>query len=350
VRIGLDARHAARGLGIGTFVTNLARHLSADQGQEIVWFGDAATAPEGVAAVVDIRLPYPILDTSLGRLVARRARVDVIHLTGNTGWRRSGNPAIVLTVHDLLFFAASRRARRPRQMVGHRYERWNIPRALAAANIVAVPSATVARQLRERFPHIPVPRVIHNGVELPDRVRPKVDPPYIVAFAGRDPRKRTKELLQVLRQLDGVGLRLLTSGGLPPGFVEEAAPELSSGRLELLSHVPRETLFEILGGARALLYPSDDEGFGLPVLEGLAAGTPVVAGLAPSTREIGADAIIRIDPADPVASMAAAVRKIDADADFAAALIQRGRERARSFAWQDTAARYAELYQEAVTR
>src|SRR5207249_2590593 len=121
----------------------------------------------------------------------------------------------------------------------------------------------------------------------PESAPPKVEPAYIVAFGGRDPRKRTDEVLEVLRAVDGVRLRLLTAGGLPEGFTVRAAPELAAGRLELVGHVSRTVLLQVLGGACALLYPSASEGFGLPVLEAMAAGTPAVTGLAPSTREVG---------------------------------------------------------------
>src|SRR5262245_29915446 len=108
LRVGLDARHAARGLGIGVFAGQLARELEALPGIEVVRLGE--------------RSPYPLLDSRLGHREARRARVDVMHFTGNSGWVRPRSIPFVLTVHDLVFLDSAPRGRAARQVVGHRYQ------------------------------------------------------------------------------------------------------------------------------------------------------------------------------------------------------------------------------------
>ena len=174
--------------------------------------------------------------------------------------------------------------------------------------------------------------------------------PYLVAFAGRDPRKRTADAVAAWRTLAAggagppLGLRLLASAGLPAGMRKALAPEIAAGRVAILEHVSRERLWSELRGATALVYPSGDEGFGLPVLEGMAAGTPVLAGLAPATREVGGDALVALDPADVPGSIVAAVRRLSGEPAYRDELVARGRERAAAFSWRRTATAYVELY------
>lgn len=349
MRVGLDARHVGLGLGIGVFVRGLAESLVALDEVEVVWFGDPAQAPSAVRERVDIgRWPYPLLDLAPGRRLASSSGVNVFHFTGNTGWTRPGPSPLVLTIQDLIFLRTSERDRRLRQMVGHRYERWNLARALKEAAAVAVPSEAVRIDLTSSFPSTPPVQVIPYGVDAPSASlgETEIKRPYVIAYAGRDPRKNTKLILSALRQpaWPGVRLALVAGGGVPRGFTAAAAAELASGKLQLLPFLPRHRLWAVLAGAEALIYPTLDEGFGLPVLEGFAVDVPVISGLAPVTREVGSDAILRIDPSMPAESVAAGVRRILEDSEYAADLAMKGRNRVATFSWERTAGRYVELY------
>ena len=335
IKVGLDARHAARGLGIGVFVSELASHLSRLGDIEVLLFGE--------------RWPYPVLDSALGHRAARRLGVDVFHFTGNTGWVRPRPIPFVLTLHDLVFFDTGVRGRSVRQLVGHRYERLNVRRAAAAAAAVAVPSEATSRAVRGVLAPRGDPVVIPNGVESP--VTPPVAPlrdGYVVAFGGRDPRKRVDLALEGVLALgaDAPRLKVLAGAGVPAGFEHRAAAAIESGRVELLGHLPRGDMWRVLSGASALVYPSIAEGFGMPVLEAMSVGVPVVTGLAPATSELGDGAILPIDGADPVRSIATALRRLRTEAGLAADLAARGRSRAAEFSWSRTAERYAALYRE----
>lgn len=354
MRVGLDARHVARGLGISTFVVELARELAAIGVVDLIWLGDPAFAPgHGVVSIArPDRLPYPILDSPLGIALAKRLRVDVLHFTGNTGWGKRAAIPSVLTLHDLIFLGSGARGRRLRQIVGHRYERTVVRRALGAATIVAVPSRTVATQVTARFDAAVRPHVVHHGVRQPPSLPTPEGPPYIVAFAGRDPRKRTDAAVEGWRAagVPELKLRLLASGGMPVDLRERLASDLETGAIAIEEQLPRERLLSTIAGARALLYPSSDEGFGLPVLEAMAAGTPVLAGLAPVTREVGADAVIGLDERDIPGSIAAGVRRLLTDRAYTEEIRERGRSRARSFTWRAAALQYLALYHAAAER
>jgi glycosyltransferase involved in cell wall biosynthesis len=354
MRIALDARHAARGLGVSTFVCQLARALVELGRHELVWLGDPAFAPPGVAEVVRAdRWPYPALDGPLGRLLARRLGVDLMHFTGNTGWGRRGPVPSVLTLQDVIFLSTGRRGRSLRQILGHRYERVLVRRALPSATVLAVPSRTVADDVARRFPSLPSAHVVYDGVDAPAVLSQREDGmPYIVAFASRDARKRTVDVVDAWRSLAPlpVRLRLLAGAGLSPGLAGELRYAVQEGAVEILDYLPRGELWRVVSGALALAYPTAEEGFGLPVLEGMAAGTPVLSGLAPVTREVGGDAIVALDPHDVAGSIAREVRRLHADPWYASALVERGRVRAARFTWRRTAEQYEELYLDALER
>lgn len=354
MRVGLDARLVGPGLGVSQVITNIARHLS--ENVEIVWLGDPALAPcEPCAVVRADRWPYPVLDGPGGRRWARRAGVDLVHFTANTGWRTGAAVPFVLTVHDLLYLDTGVRGRSLRQIVGHRYARWNVIGALRAADAVASPSHAAAEQVARRAGRRPV--VIANGVDAEllemgharsAAARQPPDRRYAVAFSARDPRKGVDLAIKGWRAAGGVPARLvlLAGGGMPAGVAAEIESDRGQGRIELKPYVSRHELVELLAGADVLIYPSESEGFGLPVLEAMAVGVPVITGLNPAVREVSGGASLTIDPTAPVASIAERLLALDRAPALWVQAVEAGRRRAQDFSWQVTACAYEALYSE----
>lgn len=349
MRVGLDARLVGPGLGVAALIRALASGLSS-RGIDVVWFGDVELAPDTVSEAVSVPAPgFVGLDSARGHAIATCLRLDLMHFAANSGWWRPGPIPHVLTIHDLMWRSRSVRGRHTRQIVGHGYLRWAAPRAIAGAAAVAVPSATTAAAVLAGYGARA--EVIPNGVS--DRWRePPNDvigdgAPYVVAFAGRDPRKATEISLEAWARVAdrGVRLVLLAGGGVPPGLKDRIAELGAGGRIELLPYLQPARLTGIVAGALALLYPSRDEGFGLPVAEAMAAGVPVITGLAAVTVEVGGDAILRIGPEDPVAAAAAHLHRLLDDADLRDRLATRGRARVAGLTWTAAVDRYCALYE-----
>jgi alpha-1,3-rhamnosyl/mannosyltransferase len=115
------------------------------------------------------------------------------------------------------------------------------------------------------------------------------------------------------------------------------------GWIRWLPYGDVETLRTVYAGAVALVQPSLDEGFGLPVVEAMAVGTPVVCSRAGALPEVAGDAAVYFDPTDP-ADMARAILQTLTDESLRAACRERGRRRAAQFRWEDAAERFLELY------
>ena len=351
MRLGVDGRLVARGLGIAHFVTELMAHL--DSSVEVVWFGAPEAAPERAVAIQPLRrLPYPALDGALGRRLARRNGVELMHFTGNTGWTRAGPTPFVLTVHDLIFLGTPLLGRSFRQALGHRYMCHNVAAAVRSAARVACPSQTTAAAVEQRFRPASPPRAIRHGMTRPPRAGRHLpaDRAYAVAFSAPDPRKGVELALRgwLAAERKPERLKILAGAGVPDGFDDIVQPHVAAGAVELVRYLPREELWALLEGASVLIHPSSAEGFGLPVLEAMAAGVPVISGLTPTTDEIAQGAFVPIDPADPVRSIADGLTRLAAHRGLAEDLIARGRTRAEGFRWERTAGEYLALYEEAL--
>jgi glycosyltransferase involved in cell wall biosynthesis len=244
------------------------------------------------AAAVRDAVWYPALLPAC----ARRDGVAVLHCPTFRAPLRSPVP-LVATFHDLAVL------RHPEafNLWTRRYSALTLPRiARAAAAIIAVSEFT-KREVVELL-DVPVEkvRVIPNGVAATFRREgPATEGNYVLAVSTLEPRKNLETLVDAFRRadLDDCELRVVGSRGW--GQVD-----VNGDRVRYLGFVPDEELASLYRGARCVAYVSRYEGFGLPVLEALACGAPVVAADLPPIREFG-DGAITVDPADADAIAAA---------------------------------------------
>ena len=332
LRIGIDTRLHGRGLGIATYIDELAAALAARPDvDEVVRLGNRA-----------------LLDPALTARLLRSLRLDVLHFPANIGWLRRGPIPHVLTVHDAIFLDA--RGRTTRQLVGRAAMRALVPRSLSAACEVVTVSDVAREELRRLGAAGPVhvcPHGAPSDIVVQDGPRTAV-----LVFAATDPRKGTALALDTWEAaLPGLPaqteLHLLTAAGLDDGDARRAA---GLARVRIVGRLDRPELTALLGSARALLHTSVAEGFGLPVLEAMVGGTVVVGGLAPSVRWLAQDALA--NPAGTVdpAGLAAALVDVCSDDARAADLRARGRRRASQFTWSASASLHLTAYRAAVER
>jgi glycosyltransferase involved in cell wall biosynthesis len=368
VRVTLDATPLlGRPTGIGRYVGALAAALPPvlDDDDEIVltaftWRGRAGlTAPPGTRTR-GRRVPARALQaawrrSSLPPVEWLSGRTDVVHGT-NFVLPPARRAAGVVTVHDLTF------ALHPGTVTPQvlRY-RTLVPRALERADLVLTVSAAVADEIVEHY-GFPRERIVvtGNGVdpawsrcspfpasELAARGLPER---YLLFVGAAEPRKRLPVLLAALAKLhrEQPDTPPLVLAG-PPGWGEPLdTAGLPPGSVVPTGYLPEEVLRRVVAGAVALAFPSVYEGFGLPPLEAMACGVPVVASDIPAVREVtgGLARLVPPDDADALAEGLADVLRSASDPGEPAAARAR-REHAAGWTWDRVARRTAAAYRQA---
>jgi len=274
--------------------------------------------------------------------------VDVVHATA-VAFPAAAAP-VVVTIHDLAFLHDRQLATRH----GHRFFRRGLELARRHARLVMCPSeATIdecvdAGVERDRLRLVPwgvAPAKVTDDDVRDVLGRYKIDRPYVL-FAGTvEPRKNLPRLLDAFARVPN-DVDLILAG--PAGWNESIDAQLAAlgARVRVLGFVGHDDLDALLAGATVFCYPSVREGFGLPVLEAMAQGTPVVTSATTSTAEVAGDAGVLVDPVD-VDAIADAIRGLLDDPAEARRLGDAGRERAKSFTWEHTAELVADVYREA---
>jgi glycosyltransferase involved in cell wall biosynthesis len=202
---------------------------------------------------------------------------------------------------------------------------------------------TIPNGVDARFSPPPASEIdrMRNALDLPDR-------PYLLSLSALQPRKNVQRLLHAWREMrprlsEPVTLVLAGGAGRPTifhGFSLDSIPD----DVVFTEYVDDALLPALYGGAQAFVYPSLYEGFGLPVLEAMACGTPVVTSNVTSMPEIAGDAALLVSPFS-VSSIADGLYAILTNTDLRDRLRERGRERAASFSWETTASETLALLQ-----
>lgn len=258
----------------------------------------------------------------------------------------------VLTVHDLIpchYPEASPRFR-------HYYSSV-LPRILRASRAVIAMSESTRSDIERmwRLGDVPV-HVVHQGyraelfrpaaterVQAARAAHGLADGPFLLAVADARPHKNLDGVLDAFAKLRPAELRLAVVGvGDSAAIRRKAAARGVDDRVRVLGAVPDEELAGLYGGALALVFPSHYEGFGIPPLEAMASGCPVVASRSSSLPEVCGDAAVYVD-AGSVESIAAGMASVAADAALRASLRERGLERATRFSYRTAARRIIEV-------
>jgi len=298
------------------------------------------------------QLAVPLLSGALG--------LDVVHSPSFLMPAIRGRQRHVLTVFDTTFFtrpSLHTRFRRSRPFqVG-------VAASIRRADRVVVPSKHVKGELCRIFPEIPQQRVkvIPLGVgpefrpanaEDRDRLPAELEGigDYVLFVGTREPRKNLATLLEAYRRATrdhGLREHLVIVGR--QGWGDDAAAQACdraelSDRVHLTGYVDSETLVALYRSARVFVYPSVEEGFGLPPLEAMACGVPTIAGANSSMAEY-LDGAAELVPVDDAQALSEGLVRVLRSAELRAGLRARGLVRARRFRWEETARQTLSCYE-----
>jgi glycosyltransferase involved in cell wall biosynthesis len=368
--IAIDARKL-RDYGIGTYIRNLLRHLSRlDQTTEYVLLCRsedcqlAQTLGPNFRAVTERAPAYSAREQISVPLDLRREKADLFHaphyvLPPLTPCRS------VVTIHDCIHL------RFPEYLpsrLGHAYARaslWSASRR--AARILTVSEAS-KRDILHYF-DVPeskidvIPNAIDERFNLPPdldqiqrvRERYQLDDPFVLYAGNIKPHKNLERLIEAFHLFHTAGFEHVKLLIIGDEISKYATLRRAVHRLKLHKHVrflgfvSDETLAALYRLAAVFVFPSLYEGFGLPPLEAMASGAPVITSNVSSLPEVVGDAAVLIDPYDP-AAIAEAMRMVLSDEAFRLQLRERGLVRARHFSWERSIARVHDIYGEVLAR
>jgi glycosyltransferase involved in cell wall biosynthesis len=307
VRVGIDVSPLVQTrAGTARYLRAL---LARNEYERLSWGG-----PSRLATVARDAWWYPL---ALPR-EARRGNLDVLHCPTFRGPFSTAVP-LVVTVLDL---AVLRHPGMFNQW-SRRYSRFAVPRVVQAAKAVITISEFTKREVVEVLGTPPEKvHAIPIAVEAPFTPEgPRADGDYVLAVGTLEPRKNLARVVEAARRA-GAELRVVGAEGWGGVAVDGWVGRVSD-----------EELAALYRGARAVAYPSLYEGFGLPVLEAMACGAPVVTSRGSATEEVADGAAILVDPLD-VGAIAAGLEEASSRRDE---LRARGLERARAFSWDRVA-------------
>jgi alpha-1,3-rhamnosyl/mannosyltransferase len=371
-RIGIDARKVAD-FGIGSYIRNLiegiARRPEAEQYLFRVYVPGAdrdalPPLPSHFEIVQDDSPGYSISELTRFAWRLLRDRLDLFHATHYVIPPLARVRAVV-TIHDIIHVLYP-------QFLPNRaallYARVMIRRALRRADRIVTVSHNSKRDLVDYFGIAPARiEVIYNGVaarfrpDLPraerDRVAAKygLPRPYLLFLGGEKPHKNVRNVLRAFseaRRERALPHTLVLAGLMPPNRsrVEALISALDlESRVLRTGVVPEEDLPGLFAGADAFLYPTLYEGFGLPVAEAMACGTPVLTSSTSALQEIAGGYAYLVDPMD-VDAIARGIGDLATDPSRRAEFADLGKRRAAGFSWDRAAAETLRVYADALAR
>lgn len=383
MRIAIDARPASHTQpgGFKRYTEHLIRALvRSEPGANYLVYVDRALAQDFFAPVSNVECAIlPTHVPSVGVIwreqvaIARQAKhdhADLVHFPANTSAWRLPCPTIV-TLHDIIFWDERPAlqdiapAEKIKRYGMYLYGRWAAKAGIKNARRLITASEHSKREIVRCFGVDPQRcEVVHHGVSqefqrvaderILECVRDKFDlrKPYILGITSTSPRKNAQGLLGAYRALDPAlqeryDLVLVWTHGLWKDQLDSQVQMQGLGaRVKFVENVTNADLVGLMNLAATFVFPSFEEGFGLPPLEAMACGTPVIASNRSCLPEILGDAALLVDPADAHA-IAKGIQDVLNNCALAQRLVERGYAMAKRYTWERCARETIQVYQEA---
>ena len=361
MRVGIDGTILTRKLtGIGVYTLRLTEELAKLSNTDVILFShrEPLVQPAGVETIIS-RAPqaHLFLQLKLPRLLKKHA-IDLLH-GPNFYLPLTGKTPKVMTVHDL-----SGVLHPEMHSAKHRLSQMMFPPSLSRARRIIADSSATASELIGEYPDCENKiDVVHLGVSR--EMRPASEarktelreeyalPEEFILFVGTlEPRKNLSGLIRAFARIAAdIPQKLVIAGGEGWKFsdIYSLASELGiADSLVFTGYIEDDELSALYSLADVFCYPSLYEGFGLPVLEAMACGTPVVTSNISSMPEVAGDSALLMNPESPV-EIAKGILRIIGDDSYRKDLIRRGFVRAEEFTWEETARKTREVYLKALS-
>lgn len=312
--------------------------------------------------IIELKCPsYPLWEQVALPIAAKKHKVDILHCTSNTAPIWCSTP-LMLTLHDIIFLEPRDKNNKSLyQNMGWLYRRIVVPKILNKCKRIITVSNFELNNIISKL-NIPKQQMamVYNGynnwfrhIENVEDVTSKyIDQTGYFFFLGNtDPKKNTERTLIAYSKylkMSKIKRKLLIAD-LKSQHLEEIISRRGLDDIKdnvvLTGYVVNSDLPYIYNGAFTFLYTSLRESFGIPLLEGMACGTPVITSNTSSMPEIGGKnaALINPESSDEIAAM---MLKIENNSDFRNEVINNGLERAKLFSWKNTATNLLKLYEE----
>ena len=309
--------------------------------------------------------PYPTWEQFALPRAAKAEGCDILHCTGNTGPIFSKVP-LITTLHDIIYLESVsifKKGGTWYQKIGNMYRRFVVPSVVRKSKRVVTVSNFEKERIRNFMGLDDNLVAIYNGVgehfkkitdkKILARAKGKYNLPdnFMFFLGNTDPKKNTPNVLKAFAEFNKQSqlkykLVMLDyeENALQKILSDIGFPEIRKD-IHLTGYVPNTDLPAIINQCKVFLYPSLRESFGIPILEGMACGVPVITSNTSSMPEIAGDSALLVDPFKPE-EIVAAIRKILEYDGFSHFISYKGTKHAKNFSWKNMAEQYLKLYEE----